>query len=262
MRMPSSIPSSIFALLTLFPSLITAITLTTIQPISGFSTTCDDAYNTPLSGCSASDFSSGDCSMDCISFLEALTKVLNADCTGTSAYPNTLIAAFFNGQGTETLCPNVLNGGGSGSRNSGGSAAATSVPAVLGHQGGEASVATYAKYSFSAVPPSTATTTTSTSSTSSSATAPSNTANSDATTTEIIFAKTTVVPEATPPINPNLSLSTSSSSTSTSTSKSSGNGGGAGTILDVGSDGSGHSVRIETWVLLLLAGSAGLLGLL
>jgi len=261
MRMPSSTPSSIFGLLTLFPSLITAITLATFQPISGFSTTCDNAYNTPLSGCSASDFSSGDCSMDCISFLEALTKVLNADCTGTSAYPNTLIAAFFNGQGTETLCPNVLNGGGSGSRNSGGSAAATSVPAVLGHQG-EASVATYAKYSFSAVPPSTVTTTTSTSSTSSSATAPSNTANSDATTTEIIFAKTTVVPEATPPINPNLSLSTSSSSTSTSTSKSSGNGGGAGTILDVGSDGSGHSVRIETWVLLLLAGSAGLLGLL
>lgn len=253
--------SSILVILTLFTSLTTAITLTTFQPISGFSTACDNAYNTPLDGCSASGFSTGDCSMACISFLDALTKVLNADCAGTNAFPNTLIAAFFNGQGTETLCPNVQSGGGSGSAESGTSAATTSIPAVLGHQGGEASAATYATYSFSAVPPTTsvASTTTSSSSTSHSSSA-SDTADIAATTTRTTFAQTTVTPEATQSINPSLSSSTSSSAKSKSTSNSSGNNGGGGTILDVGSNASCHNAKIEAWVLFLLAGSAGLLG--
>ncbi|KAK4694792.1 hypothetical protein P7C71_g2850, partial [Lecanoromycetidae sp. Uapishka_2] len=263
MRAAAMVPSSILAILILAPSLTAAITLSTFQPISGFSDTCNNAYNTPLNGCTASDFSTGDCSMSCISFLDALTKVLNADCTGTSAYPNTLIAAFFNSQGTQTLCPNVLSGDNSGSGNSGASSAATSVPAVLGHQGGEASVATYATLSFSAVPPTTSSdSTTSASSSSSSAVEASDTNGPAATTTKTTFAKTTVMPEATQPINPSLSLSTSTSSTSASTPKSSGNNGGGGTILDVGSNSARQNTRIGVWVLFLLTGSVGLLVLL
>ena len=269
-------PHVIIALLTIIPSLINAnaITLTTWQPISGFSTACDNAYNTPLNGCEPSDFASRDCSMTCIAFLDALTKVLNADCTGTSAYPDTLIAAFFDGKGTQTLCPNVLSGGGSGSGSgqSAGSAATTSAAAtsaagILGHQGNEASAApSYTSYSSIAeklIFTTIVTPTHSATSVISSAASSSSTADSAATTTKVTFAETTVVPESTQPsstlTNPS---ATSTKSTSTPTSTSGSNGGGGGTILDVGSSSSSHSMRIESWVLPLLTGFAGLFGIL
>lgn len=97
---------------------IKAITLTQFQPISGFTDQCTKAYNTPLSACSTSDFQSGgSCSTGCISFLQQLTQVINTQCKGISAFPNTLIGLFFAHEGVSTLCPNSVGSSGGSSGN-------------------------------------------------------------------------------------------------------------------------------------------------
>lgn len=235
--------------------LTNAVTLSEIQQINGFSPACENAYNTPLSGCTATDFSNGVCSASCIAFLNALTQIINAECTGTSAEPDTLMGSFFQHQGTGALCPNALGGSNQG-QSSGGSYSLTTTVAT----------------STSSIAETTVTSATSTAMTSTFT--PSSmvqvtsilSASGAATTTSDVIQLTTVTPNApssasTAKTSHVKQFSTSTASASTSTSSSSDNGAGAkggGTILDVGSNSSRRNAKIEDWVLLLLAGSAGL----
>lgn len=239
-------------------STISAVTLGQFQPIDGFSQACVNAYNTPLSGCAPSDFESGACSTTCIAFLEALTRVLNSECMGTSAYPNTLIGSFFKDQGTSTLCPNVL--GGSGGTNYGTTTVVARASASISGQSPSTSTTTATSYTSDTLPilsaaPSQSFISTSTTSASTSAAA---------TTTEIAIVDTTVSPQPSSPQASSTSterLQTKISTTSTSSNSkttSSGGGGDGGSPLDVGSSAASHNARIEAWALALMAGSAGL----
>ena len=233
----------------------TAVTLSEIQQINGFSPACENAYNTPLSGCTATDFSSGVCSGSCIAFLNALTQIINAECTGTSAYPNTLMGSFFQNQGTGVLCPNAL-GGSNQEQSSGGSYSFTTTVATSTSPIAETTVPSTTSIAMTTTftPSSTVQVTSILS------------ASGAATTTSDVIAITTVTPYAPSSILTTKTSdvkhsSTSTSSASTSASSSSGNGGGAnggGTILDVGSNSSCRNAKIRDWVLFLLAGSAGL----
>lgn len=104
----------------------TFLTLSQFQQISGFSDTCCDAYNTPLTKCAQTDFEHGrSCSNNCIEQLEQVSTLLNTACKGTKAYPNTLIGMFFEAGsvGVSALCPTVQGSTGSvggGSGNNGG----------------------------------------------------------------------------------------------------------------------------------------------
>lgn len=253
----SALPS-VGLLFASFIRAISAITLDQFQPIDGFSQACVNAYTTPLSGCTASEFRSRSCSITCIKFLDALTQILNSECGGTSAYPNTLIGAFLRNEGTSTLCQNVL--GGSGGTNY------ASTPVV-----GQASASTSSIY--------TSTPTTTQSSYSSdtlpilsaapsqsfmSTSTPSTTASAAATTTQIAVVNTTVSPQSpslpsSPSSTENLHTAPSTASTSNdSKTKSGGGGADRGSPLDVGSSAASHNARIEAWVLGLMVGSAGL----
>lgn len=82
--------------------------LSDLQPIAGFSDACTQAYETPFTECTLSDFYVGStCSPQCIAYLEALTTLLNDECRGIIAYPNTLIGMFFKKTAIKKLCPNV-----------------------------------------------------------------------------------------------------------------------------------------------------------
>ncbi|MCJ1257877.1 hypothetical protein MMC24_005705 [Lignoscripta atroalba] len=85
-----------------------AIDLSDFQKIAGFSAACTNAYNTPINGCTASDFTSRQpCSTRCVRCLETITNVIISACEGTKADPTTLIGMFFTGEGVNALCPNV-----------------------------------------------------------------------------------------------------------------------------------------------------------
>ncbi|KAI4180021.1 MAG: hypothetical protein L6R41_007505 [Letrouitia leprolyta] len=97
--------------------------LSDLQPIAGFSEACTQAYEAPLTECTISDFYVGaTCSPQCVAYLEAITKLLNDECRGIIAYPNTLIGMFFKKTAVKRLCPNVgvttitPGGAGQGSR--------------------------------------------------------------------------------------------------------------------------------------------------
>lgn len=261
--MRASLSAYLFACLVLATSLpaVNAITLNQFQPIDGFSQACVNAYNTPLSGCTASDFKQGSCSTTCIAFLEALTQVLNANCGGTSAYPNTLIGSFFQNEGTSQLCPNIMSGNGG----SGGGVTTGFIGATTYALDPNPSTSTYTPLSFTTatLPLLSAAPTTSTSST----TPSSSSASAAATTTQIAIINTTVVPN-TPSASASSSStghsrtkasSTSSSSSSTATSGKGDNSGGS--PLDVGSSSSAsnYNTMIQVWILSLMVGSAGLL---
>ena len=259
-----SIHLSLCLILTVSLPRIRAVTLSQFQPINGFSQACVNAYNTPLAGCTAADFEQGYCSSNCIAFLEALTRILNVECGGTSAYPNTLIGSFFSNQGTSTLCPNVLSENGGSDRSLTGGAGQPSTYTL----GMYTPTSTYTPISFttatlpllSAAPSQPSL---STSSVSSSSSAPT-------TTTQIAVVNTTVAPSMPSPTPSPSSTdhsrtkgsSTSSTSTntaSTSTATSGGGGNGGGTPLDVASSSwSNPNARIEIWILGLLVGSVGL----
>jgi hypothetical protein len=86
------------------------INLSDFQQINGFSSPCTAAYNTPIPGCTADDFTGmNPCSAACISGLEEITALLNSACQGTEADPSTLIGKFFQGTGVNALCPNADN---------------------------------------------------------------------------------------------------------------------------------------------------------
>lgn len=247
---------------------ISAITLEQFQPIDGFSPACVNAYKTPLSGCTASDFKSGYCSTDCIAFLEALTQVLTSECGGTSASPNALIGSFFKKEGTSTLCPNVLSGSKASGEGQGDRAISSSSTS-------QSSYASKTLPIISAAPDETtlATYTTSTS------------AGAEATTTQLAVVRTTVSPEISTEattthlavvrttVSPQISTTVRSSPSSTEATRAnpstipassdgettySRGGGGGGSPLDVGSSAGNHNARIKVWVLIVMVGSIGL----
>ena len=263
MRFSTATPYSTALVLFYSPQAISALTLSIFQQINGFSDVCTNAYNTPLTDCSNSDFAGNGCSAKCIGFLDSLTNALEEACAGTSAYPNTLIGLFFRGEGVQTMCPNAggttsANGGGygqSGGQNGANGAAAQSTVE-------EASAPTTSTSTSST----TSSSTTSTSSTpqvdvtSSTTTVVPTTVTPEPTTTSIAVVGTTVKPES--PSDASTSTSHTKSSTSsvgTSTSTSDNNGGG--TPLDVGSSAS-HDAAVNVWLFALLAGSAGAIWLL
>ena len=295
MRLLHSVSSTAFYL-TLILATVNAITLSDFQPISGFPASCANAYNSPLSSCSASDFQNGSqCSTSCIAYLEALTKMLLQQCAGTKTVPNTLIFLFLNNQGTSTLCSDVSGDSVAGSTDLGGSGYATS--AAVGQEVKTSSITQTTTVAVATEPCSSSlssspisTSTTLAIATVSASVATSSTPNAAATTTKLEIAKTTVKPAistthssaamttkveiAKTTINPvdgaTLSNSHSSaspsspSSTSSSLTSTAGNGNpnGGGTILDVGSTScSSQSVKISTWVITFIFGSAGLLSL-
>ncbi|KAI4170628.1 MAG: hypothetical protein LQ343_004860 [Gyalolechia ehrenbergii] len=82
--------------------------LSDLQPIAGFSDVCTQAYDSPLTDCTIADFYVGaTCSPKCIAYLEAITKLLNDECRGITAFPDTLIGMFFQKTAIKKLCPNV-----------------------------------------------------------------------------------------------------------------------------------------------------------
>lgn len=111
-----SIAVSCIALSTQLPSAAASfITLSQFQPIAGFSITCSNAYNTPLTDCMPKDFEEGRiCSMECVAMLRKVSAHINTACKGTKAYPNTLIGMFFTSAGVTTLCPHAEDSSGSG----------------------------------------------------------------------------------------------------------------------------------------------------
>ncbi len=237
---------------------ISAITLNQFQPINGFSQACVSAYNTPLSGCTPSDFESGSCSTTCIAFLEALTQVLNSECGGTSAYPNTLIGSFFKNEGTSTLCRNVLDG--SGGTNYASTAVVEQAGASTSNSYPSPSTVTKPSYTSDTLPILSAAPSQPLLSTHSTAT----TASAEATTTQIAVVNTTVLPQS-PSFQPSPSTTDSRNTATSATSAlndsktvSSGVGSTGGSPLDVGSSAASHNARIEAWVLSLMVGSTGL----
>ncbi|KAL6721667.1 hypothetical protein ACLMJK_000771 [Lecanora helva] len=259
--------SSICMLTYLIPTFLTsvaAITLNQWQPITGFSQACVNAYNTPLTGCTASDFEQAFCSTDCISFLEALTKILVAECGGANAYPNTLIGSFFKGEGTTALCPNVLGESNNNDNTytlSVGQASTYVLNSDNSLSATTASVFTGPLISAAPSQPSSLATSSASSSSISGA----------ATTTVFAVAHTTVPPETNAPtytFSPTStdqstsqgSSSTSTSSTSAATSSGGDNNGG-GSPLDVGSStsSSSRSAKKRAWILDFMVGFAGLM---
>lgn len=109
MRLSTALPFFNALILVYLLPAISALTLTNFQQISGFNTACTNAYNTPLTDCSTSDFAGQGCSAKCIGFLDDLTTTLLYACSGTSVYPNTLIGLFFHNEGVQTLCSNAGN---------------------------------------------------------------------------------------------------------------------------------------------------------
>ena len=259
MRTSSSFCLSTYFLITLL-RVINAITLSQWQPITGFSQACVNAYNTPLTGCTASDFEQGSCSTTCISFLEALTNILNAECGGTSAYPNTLIGAFFRDDGTSVLCRNVL--GSSGDNNY-----------VFTTGVGEANTYTLEPYtSTSVAAPSSLTSSTlpllsaAPTSSTSLTTVTTSSASIAATTTRVAIVDTTIAPNTLTSVPSPVSTShvhehaSSTSTSSTSTKTSSGGDNGGGSPLDVGSSSSAtYNSRIGVGAIGFIFGFTGLM---
>ncbi|KAI4143532.1 MAG: hypothetical protein LQ340_006967 [Diploschistes diacapsis] len=90
-------------------TLAQSLNLTDFQKITGFSSECTKAYNTPLPGCTTNDFAGNNpCSQTCVDGLESLTSLINAACAGISTSPSTLIGLFFAGRGVQALCPNAV----------------------------------------------------------------------------------------------------------------------------------------------------------
>lgn len=274
MRTSLSVFSAAGLLFSFYIPVISAISLEQFQPIEGFSPACVNAYKTPLSGCTGSDFKSGSCSTDCIAFLEALTQVLTSECGDTSASPNTLIGSFFKKEGTSTLCPNVLGG----SKASSGGEQGDKAISTLSTSQYPSSYTLGALETISAEPEEF---TLSLSSTSTSAgdeatttqlaivrTTVSPEVSNEATTTHLAVVRTTVSPEISTSIrsspSPSDATRTKASTTPASSDRETtynGGGGGGGSPLDVGSSGSSsasHRYRIGAWVLGVMVGSIGL----
>ena len=128
-----SIRWTVFLLLLITVANATSLTLSQLQRISGFSSICAEAYNTPLTQCTLDELTSHApgraCSIECVEQLERVSVSINTQCKGTRAYPDTLIGMFFNQTAVTTLCPNVLSGG-SGENNGGKSSQSATASSV------------------------------------------------------------------------------------------------------------------------------------
>ncbi|PQK08142.1 hypothetical protein BB8028_0001g02210 [Beauveria bassiana] len=71
----------------------TALTLSTVEMITSYAVplSCIFAYNTPISGCETSDFTSGRCSQGCQRGLLRVQTNIQASCTTVDPQPNSLI---------------------------------------------------------------------------------------------------------------------------------------------------------------------------
>ncbi|MCJ1375150.1 hypothetical protein MMC20_006384 [Loxospora ochrophaea] len=98
----------VLATLTRASSSTDIITLSLFLPISGFSSECNNAYNTPLAGCTSSDFTKGaPCSANCIASIETVDQLVIMDCEGAATDPKTLIGQILRGNGIRAICPNA-----------------------------------------------------------------------------------------------------------------------------------------------------------
>lgn len=256
-------------LLLLLPT-VNAISLADFQPINGFSDQCTQAYNTQLQGCSQSDFHNGGshCSTECIAYLTALTKILNQDCAGTSALPNTLMGLFFIQRGTATLCPNVL-----GSSSNSGQLTVGEQYTTVAKPSSETSTPSPSPAASSETTPSASPTQNEASAAPSSSETPQPSASPQTSAASPVAggnasqatqaASSAGGNQASAPPNAGVastqsggSTSSSPSSSSTSTAASTGRAGGGGTILDVGSS-APPNARIGTGAVLSIFGILG-----
>ncbi|CAD6593505.1 MAG: hypothetical protein ASARMPREDX12_007268 [Alectoria sarmentosa] len=273
MRLSTATLFSTALVLVSFFQAISALTLSAYQPIDGFSAACTNAYNTPLTDCSSSDFDGQGCSAKCIGFLDNLRNTLLDVCAGTIVYPNTLIGLFFDGEGVQTLCSNAggsssSSGSGGGDGQSGGQDGAYGIQSTAGAASASSTSTNTSPMSStlqvaatSSTPQAAATSTTpQAAATSSTTTVVPTTVTPEPTTTSVAIVGTTVTPAS--PSDTLTSTSHTKSYTSTSsTSTSTGNGNGGGTPLDIGSSAC-HDAAVSVWLFALLAGSAGVAWLL
>ncbi|CAF9923792.1 MAG: hypothetical protein ALECFALPRED_002548 [Alectoria fallacina] len=273
MRFSTATPFSTALVLVSFFQAISALTLSAYQPIDGFSAACTNAYNTPLTDCSSSDFEGQGCSAKCIGFLDNLRNTLLDVCAGTVVYPNTLIGLFFDGEGVQTLCSNAggsssSSEGGGGVGQSGGQDGAYGIQSTAGAASASStststsSIASILQVAATSSTPQAAATslTPQAAATSSTTTTVPTTVTPEPTTTSVAVVGTTVTPAS--PSDTSTSTSRTKSYTSTSsTSTSTGNGNGGGTPLDIVSSAC-HDAAVSVWLFALLAGSAGVAWLL
>ncbi|MCJ1305242.1 hypothetical protein MMC08_008056 [Hypocenomyce scalaris] len=127
MRRPFTPTLSLFLLTPLLRTAL-AISLSQFQTIANFPSACTSAYNSQISGCTASDFSNGDpCSTSCIAGLQSITALIDSACKGSQADPTTLIGIFFVGKGVDTLCPNYAASSAAASSATAGSSTETAI---------------------------------------------------------------------------------------------------------------------------------------
>ncbi|KAL8686095.1 MAG: hypothetical protein Q9218_007352, partial [Villophora microphyllina] len=234
--------------------------LSQLQPIAGFSDMCTKAYNTPLTACTISDFYQGStCSPQCVDFLEKMTKLLNQECKGTTAFPNTLIGMFFQKTAVQKLCATVSivavppTGAGQGSEpSSGGSATMSSAASGASGQGSlipfVGASATASSQSSSIATSTSSQTTTTTVSPSSQSSTTTSTASSTQTSVTLVTSTSSQRPgngvgsaSASPNTPSPVSSSSNTQAKPTGPSQSNGGGGGGnnngngGTVLDAAS---------------------------
>ena len=71
---------------------------------------CNTIYQSTISGCSPSDFTSGNgCSSGCIAALQALTPEISDACSSTDAVSGTVLNAFLHNDGPAAICPNAAS---------------------------------------------------------------------------------------------------------------------------------------------------------
>ncbi|MCJ1310125.1 hypothetical protein MMC25_003786 [Agyrium rufum] len=93
----------------LFLQTTIALSLSDFQRISGFSTSCTNAYNSQISGCTAQDFNGqAGCSSECIAGLQSEQQLLQSACLGESMRPTKLIERFLDGTGVVAVCPSAI----------------------------------------------------------------------------------------------------------------------------------------------------------
>ncbi|KAL9027906.1 MAG: hypothetical protein Q9196_003642 [Gyalolechia fulgens] len=237
--------------------------LSELQPIAGFPDACTQAYESPLTDCTISDFYVGStCSPQCIAYLEAFTTLLNDECRGITAFPNTLIGMFFQKTAIQKLCPNV--------------GVTTATPAGAGQgpspEPSAASTESVAVSITPATPSQISIQVTSTTLEIETTTAASSTLSIPSTSssaTSVVLASNTAPSESAVDVGSASSSSPSTGAASTSgaepanptagSRRNSGgaqedNNGGGGTVLDAASSKADRGARAATWLLLISAG--------
>ncbi|KAK1768564.1 hypothetical protein QBC33DRAFT_383042 [Phialemonium atrogriseum] len=92
-------------------STATAMSLSTFQIITSSSVPigCILAYNSPISGCSTSDFTQGrTCSDTCVRNIQRVEENIAAACDGVSSTPDTVLGQALTGNLVGLLCPSAI----------------------------------------------------------------------------------------------------------------------------------------------------------